>query len=60
MKWGEHDPERDAYAYYRHLAKLATKTERQHRMARAEGAELSIVTDGLMRSTTPHIDVAGK
>lgn len=48
MEWKEANPDIDPYAYHRHLAKLATKVDRLHRMALIEGSPLEIIESGLM------------
>jgi hypothetical protein len=53
MEWVEDDPTQDPRSYYRHLAKLATKEERQRRMAATQGVDLEFIQRGLMR---PDID----
>lgn len=48
MEWREHDEAIDPKAYHRHLAKMATKEERQRRMAATEGVQLEFIQTGLM------------
>lgn len=48
MAWKEHDFEQDPRAYHRHLAKLATKEQRQRRMAATQGVDLEFIQRGLM------------
>jgi hypothetical protein len=48
MEWVEPDMEKDSRAYHRHLAKLATKVERQKRMAATQGVDLEFIQRGLM------------
>lgn len=48
MEWKAYDPLTDTRAHQRHLAKLATKEERQRRMAAFEGVELEFIKTGLM------------
>ncbi len=48
MMWKEDDLNIDPRAYHRHLAKLATKEERQRRMAATQGVDLEFIQRGLM------------
>ena len=48
MQWIEHDEKIDPKAYHRHLAKMATKEERQRKMAATEGVPLEFIQAGLM------------
>lgn len=48
MEWKEHDSAADPRAYHRHLAKVATKEERQRRMAATQGVDLEFIQRGLM------------
>jgi hypothetical protein len=47
-EWLEPNNEKDARAYHRHLAKLATKEERQRLMAATQGVDLEFIQKGLM------------
>lgn len=46
--WREHDAAIDPRAYHRHLAKLATKSERQNLMAATLGVHAEFIQTGLM------------
>ncbi len=48
MEWKEPDLKTNPRAYHRHLAKLATKVERQKRMAATEGVDAEFIQKGLM------------
>lgn len=48
MEWKEFDEKTDPRAYHRHLAKMATKEERQRRMAKTEGVDVEFLEKGLL------------
>lgn len=50
MEWQEPNLAVDERAYYRHLAKLGTKMERQKRMAATQGVDLEFIERGLMET----------
>ena len=49
MEWTEFDEKTDSVAYHRHLAKLATKKERQERMAATQGVTLEFIQEGMIK-----------
>ena len=50
MEWKEMDKTIDSKGYHRHLAKVATKDQRQAKMAATEGVDFEFIERGLMEA----------